>query len=74
MTGCASLLSQSLLGIERTSLFAAHMSASDPKRTWNPSALDLRPTRSQPQTVKKCVLGEDFGEPSQEEVRHDSTR
>jgi hypothetical protein len=27
-------LSRSLLGVERTSAFAVHMSASDPKRTW----------------------------------------
>src|SRR5262249_39696697 len=33
MTVCGCLLSRSLLGAKRTSLFAAHMSASDPKRT-----------------------------------------
>src|SRR5262245_62220187 len=33
MTGCGCLLSRSLLGVKRTSLFAAHMSAYDPKRT-----------------------------------------
>src|SRR5262245_42106206 len=34
MTGCGCLLSRSLLGVKRTWLIAAHMSASDPKRTW----------------------------------------
>src|SRR5262245_66530729 len=33
MTGCGCLLSRSLLGVKRTWLIAAHMSASDPKRT-----------------------------------------
>src|SRR4029453_6160836 len=33
MTFCGSPLSRSLLGMKRTSLIAAHMSASDPKRT-----------------------------------------
>ena len=33
MTVCRSPLSRSLLGVERTSLFAAQMSAYDPKRT-----------------------------------------
>ena len=34
MTFCGSPLSRSLLGVKQTSLFAAHMSAFDPKRTW----------------------------------------
>jgi len=34
MTVCGCLLSRSLLGVKRTSHFAAHMSAFDPKRTW----------------------------------------
>src|SRR5262245_24032234 len=34
MTGCGCLLSRPLLGVKRTWLIAAHMSASDPKRTW----------------------------------------
>jgi len=34
MTLCGNPLLQSLLGVKRTSLFAAHMSAFDPKRTW----------------------------------------
>ena len=34
MTVCRSPLSRSLLGVMRTSLFAAHMSAYDPKRTF----------------------------------------
>src|SRR5262249_46876686 len=33
MTGCGCLLSRSLLGVKRTWLIAAHMSAFDPKRT-----------------------------------------
>src|SRR6185369_7678419 len=33
MTFCACLLLRSLLGVKRTWLVAAHMSASDPKRT-----------------------------------------
>jgi hypothetical protein len=33
MTVCGNPLSRSLLGIKRTSLFAAQMSAYDPKRT-----------------------------------------
>jgi hypothetical protein len=33
MTFCENPLSRSLLGIKRTSLFAAHMCAYDPKRT-----------------------------------------
>jgi hypothetical protein len=35
MTFCENPLSRSLLGVERTSLFAAQMSAYDPKRTPN---------------------------------------
>src|SRR5262249_1597930 len=34
MTFRGSPLSRSLLGVKRTLLFAAHMSAFDPKRTW----------------------------------------
>jgi hypothetical protein len=34
MTFCGNPLSWSLFGVKRTSLIAAHMSASDPKRTW----------------------------------------
>jgi hypothetical protein len=34
MTLCGNTLLRSLLGAKRTSLFAAHMSAYDPKRTW----------------------------------------
>src|SRR4029450_5457965 len=34
MTLCGNPLSRSLLGVKRTSLFAAHMSAFDPKRAW----------------------------------------
>jgi hypothetical protein len=34
MTISACLLLWSLLGVKRTSIIAAHMSASDPKRTW----------------------------------------
>jgi hypothetical protein len=34
-------LLRSLLGVKRTSLFAAHMSASDPKRTWAGSIISL---------------------------------
>jgi hypothetical protein len=33
MTLCGNPLLRSLLGVKRTSLFAAHMSAFDPKRT-----------------------------------------
>jgi hypothetical protein len=33
MTFCGNLLSRSLFGVKRTSLFAAHVSAYDPKRT-----------------------------------------
>ena len=33
MTFCGNLLSRSLFGVKRTPLFAAHMSAFDPKRT-----------------------------------------
>jgi hypothetical protein len=33
MTVCGNPLSRSLLGVKRTSLFATHMSAYDPKRT-----------------------------------------
>jgi hypothetical protein len=36
-TLCESPLLQSLLGVKRTLLFAAHMSANDPKRTWGTS-------------------------------------
>src|SRR5215470_6331397 len=34
MTVCRCPLSRSLLGVKRTCLFALHMSAFDPKRTW----------------------------------------
>jgi len=37
MTVCGKSLSRSLLGVKRTWLVAAHMSAFDPKRTWTPS-------------------------------------
>jgi hypothetical protein len=36
MTVCGCLLSRSLLGVKRTSHFAAHMSAFDPMRTSAP--------------------------------------
>jgi hypothetical protein len=36
MTVCGCLLSRSLLGVKRTSHFAAQMSAYDPKRTFLP--------------------------------------
>ena len=36
-------LSRSLLGVERTFLFASHMSAFDPKRTWNSLLINSNP-------------------------------
>src|SRR5215510_14705864 len=41
MTGCVCPLSRSLLGAKRTSLFAMHLSAFDPKRT-SPSSLKVQ--------------------------------
>src|SRR5262245_39405557 len=47
MTGCACLLSRSLLGVKRTSTIALHMSAYDPKRT---SPLNSRWSAVEPKT------------------------
>src|SRR5262249_32839173 len=45
MTLCGNPLSRSLLGVKRTSLFAAHMSAYDPKRTCRSTAIEAKFTR-----------------------------
>src|SRR5262249_35342752 len=51
------LLSRSLLGAKRTSLFAAHMSAYDPKRTSPPSRV-LGQTATMPSKIRKSLAGD----------------
>jgi hypothetical protein len=53
MTVCGNPLSRSLLGVKPTSLFAAHMSACDPKRTL------LRPQIAP--TLKNIARGRRYG-------------
>src|SRR6185503_20501773 len=64
MTVCGCLLSRSLLGVKRTSHFAAHMSAFDPKRTWGPHSASLK-------LDKAWSLG---GAHATARVRHNSRR
>ena len=54
MTFCGRPLSRSLLGAKRTCPFALHMSANDPKQTFNSHGRSWRLCSRQPAPFQSC--------------------